>query len=1028
MEDYLYQSLSLSCTDSDSIEVPFPSGVSFDSGGAFTLEAWIKVPVYQTNKIVITQKNGFTFELKHNQISFSSPGKGEVTTSTAELFENTWHSLVVIAFQKDVRIFIDGRLSIETLLPSGYSNTSPLIIAKNYFGNIRWIRIYKKALMATDLGQLIYSADKTTDMAAFYDFTQNPPLEKVTGQAIAMGGNLQIVKSAPAAKFHKQAYFIGQEGNRVNPGGHGSMPYTVQMWFCPDAPSDNTYYTLFSNVGTESTGGIELTLQKDGTNYKLAVIHKDFASGNITLISRTGFTPNTWVNVAAAFESGVLTLYVNGNKDIAVSNVTSSDRLLRGNRILIGAHISHRDGRGHDFYSGLISRIDVWSTALTIEGVKRYITADPEYTSEHLLASWNFFEENPVNLVSSLPLLNAGKAEVSEYSIPVKSSCREYHRPLYENRDELEPLSDKELEMCRKQSGFLKQNSNEANTLTSIYEKNGELHIVMHTAQCSFSITSLAGSNDDWDELTLWKIQLFLIILNAIGVYIFTKNIPYTRNLGQLVYTRLVQDGEMTVMLGNLGTEGTAACILGIIGAMLSGGVLKELLKMALPLSFWSILTAVAIMGARVIGGGTDFWVMLGMLAAAVVIHLRKLARILCTIQVHEIYFIHNQPHCIGGINIRKNKFEPWFVPEWSARNNPSLPDSTAPVVYRISRFQGDPLKIKVNFTRSNVAKFAFVKIRGTAVGPDAAYLGSAPEQEVTFPTGRCQSRDVYFTLSNTVIQAGGIQKKQISWQWEYYDSDKSTWVNSTLTNHTVYTVLGDVHEPWSRNLTLNPPVTQPWTEVYDLTIDAVRGVKKQDAAAKALTGFVYNNLNLLYGGGAMFAELTVIDDKGLRVVNLQRFLDGYHNGQQQHVNCEDCSVLVIALSNIYGCQLIQLGIAAASPGFKVNRLKLIGESDYRLPIAGTEGYFEYHAVATDTNPVGDLTKLKIYDACMKYHSVINGAELLADGTMFSKYNGTPAVPIPTILLDTYRENVLENSAEGIGKAGVTVLGNIYMG
>lgn len=136
MADYNYQTLSLSCTDKDFITIPCPDSGLLNFSGKFTLEMWIKVPVFQTEKTLILQKNNFSLKLVDKNLVFSTSQGTDVIAAGAELYEDTWHSIVVIVYEKDIRIVVDNNLCIESVLPNRAENSEPTKIGSVFFGNI----------------------------------------------------------------------------------------------------------------------------------------------------------------------------------------------------------------------------------------------------------------------------------------------------------------------------------------------------------------------------------------------------------------------------------------------------------------------------------------------------------------------------------------------------------------------------------------------------------------------------------------------------------------------------------------------------------------------------------------------------------------------------------------------------------------------------------------------------------------------------------------------------------------------------
>lgn len=128
MSEYCYQSLSLSCSAQDVIQVPCPDSGLLHFSGEFTIELWVKTPIFQTEKTLVSQKGNFNLGISNKKLVFSPVGGMDVIVEDPELYESTWHSIVCIVYQKDIRILVDGNLCTETLLPDGEKCSEPIMI------------------------------------------------------------------------------------------------------------------------------------------------------------------------------------------------------------------------------------------------------------------------------------------------------------------------------------------------------------------------------------------------------------------------------------------------------------------------------------------------------------------------------------------------------------------------------------------------------------------------------------------------------------------------------------------------------------------------------------------------------------------------------------------------------------------------------------------------------------------------------------------------------------------------------------
>lgn len=75
------------------------------------------------------------------------------------------------------------------------------------------------------------------------------------------------------------------------------------------------------------------------------------------------------MNAAVTFENGVLSIYLNGALSIRKTDLKKAKQPLVHKVTQIGAGFSS-GGNGSDWFSGCISRTDVWNKALSVSEIK----------------------------------------------------------------------------------------------------------------------------------------------------------------------------------------------------------------------------------------------------------------------------------------------------------------------------------------------------------------------------------------------------------------------------------------------------------------------------------------------------------------------------------------------------------------------------------------------------------------------------------------------------------------------------------
>lgn len=467
--------------------------------------------------------------------------------------------------------------------------------------------------------------------------------------------------------------------------------------------------------------------------------------------------------------------------------------------------------------------------------------------------------------------------------------------------------------------------------------------------------------------------------------------------------------------------------IFNLIKILFSENRIITLIKLAVQISFWGLLTMIAKLTAKMVNPWVYLAVWGANLSAVILVLFLRKPRPNPKISIESIAFHHGIPGYIDAIDIRKNDSQQWLWPEWYA----GIPVAS-PAVYRISSFAAagsrPAVVVKLAGTRDLNGTFS---VRGVMLTSGSNLLGSTATVQAAFVNGNLVGEMLMFELPNHRMNQSGIQKEQIQWRWEYFDPASGTWLTMRTTSHTIYTILGSVHLPWRSSDDPALKFSRPWTDVLDMLIPYVRGLLTQGAVMDAIVDMIYNHLGFVYRGNASWAPF--ID----RATPSQMFFihDFMTRPAGSTVNCQDCATLTVVFANILGCDMRVQAIAPNTGGaYRTGRVLLIGEGAWRYPNSehSGPGFFDYHFVAVPNipGPVANKTTY-VYDACLKFNDSIDPWEAnptnpqLACGVVFSQYPDFPATPLQTpIIGNSYREHTCANTQDGIENC---VLKNRYV-
>lgn len=984
----------------------------------FTLMLWFQISDDNTIKSLITQENGIDIGIEYDTLYVSFGSQREV--SKPILLKNIWNHLAVVLYDSGIEVFLNGASILLKDFSNAALSASFLTIGKGYFGYIRNVALYKTALITDEIQYMMYHEEDTKPILINCDFTSNPPMERVSGKSIPLSGRTQIISLAPSAVFDNFAYFHCIETN-IRPWLDINRAFTLQAWlrFSPSELQD--YHVVFSDMDMLYGGGIELGISRGENGCKVCVY---LGTTDVPFFESNSILPaESWQNIALVCSENTLKLYLDGLLDGA-KKVESQPKVSGKGLMLIGARGSAAGENGSFWYHGAIARFDVWKAALTQQEIMEYADENPIAAEDRLLASWDFLETNVINTVSGTPLRKVDSARVThreETAAPHTCEKQPVLRSLWDAVPELPPEM---IQKARIESGIMEYRKRDdfhqrATLVTSCcYQET--IYFLCHDINESYPVASIDG---DTDEVTVWCIELVLIIISGIISYFLALKINYSSSLAQYIRRHILPSPATRYALAQIVSTGdvSISSLMTLVKDIICSGKISPILKMACNCGFWLVLSFVVGISRRFLYAGTDIAIWLGILVAQVVLHIARFPeKKAFSIQLEEILFCHDTPEKICSIHIRKNFRETWALPEWV---NGRDEQSNAPAVYRLARFSknSNVLEIKAALRTVNDSKETkYYEVQ--AVGGEP--FGTSAVQKIACPPGNTL-QTVYFKFNDakSLFEKNGIMRYDLTLSWEFREADTNTdpleFVRFQLSKHRIYAILDSVNPPWGAaaaefNNNGHPvKLYTPMTELYDKTIDMVRGILTPDEAKKRIEASLYNSGKFKYQGGSSMGLSEMIYPLGY-----EDFLN-YTDDNPFDVNCQDCTILMISIANLYGCNL---KYAVQHLAFKLaETIKLIGEDQERMPNDECYGlgWFSHHYISVDGSlNQNDPRQLACYDPCFMYHGRTDQSLRLASGVQLSAFQ----VPGPQAVLpqtESYLECVMENSNEGTGQYNI---------
>ena len=1041
-------------------------GINLNGSQAFSVDAWVRLNGLCSEDSILSKEGVFNFGLEGNQVVFAIAGYAPVHSDPKiqALDDEIWHYVCATFDGGNVRLFVDGEFNVVAgISGAGNSNANPFLMGDNLQAFVKNVRVYNTAVSADDVKKNMFNAPATASIVTDFDFSQNPPIDKGSGNLpISLENGAAMVTKYPGVHLSDTAYTQPLRDKSINPGGYQVDPYSIQAWIYVD--EKNHYQTIFINSDLESDSGIELYLQHDDVNeqgYFLKVLRGSYDVAENIQTASSKIQANTWVNVAVTFDGLTQIIYIEGEVK-AHANFNPITNILQESNLLIGASISQGSPSGSSTFRGYISRVDVWDRALNAAEVLKYASELPDTAAPGVQAIYNFMSAPARNLVNGHPIglvdgadldyqisnslvnvsppaeTNLGLEKIDEkYLQELRgsvdfSSLIEEHGNLFKKAlkaDLTSPLVKKyikekdfpeykeKLEKAWKDVGQkLREDPWSLPFLVTQHEIKGEHVLICHSkGRSHVAFRAKVGSIE---PCTLWEIKLVFIVVAGLLDAIFGISSNMTDKAISLIARVLAMSARIKVMLA-MGAGITATLLFEILSGLYRQGVLKELVLLIIDVGFWTILRIAAKIVLTIAGVGYADTIasLVATVATFILAYTQRPASCnpLPKANIAAIKFNHDTTaFSSDAMSIRKNYTEKVEIPEWMSGETTA---EQSPAAYSIKETAGKTITIKTKFVL-DASVDTSAQIQATGGG----LLGAIDPITVNFKHGVSTPEFISIPLNHQSINALGVNKEDIQWDWQYKLSG-GAWTNIGSTKHRIYIILQIPTAPWE--LTGFSTNTQnPWTDVLDYACEWAKGETSPDDAAKEITTKINGTINLTYdmNHGASVYTSMLSGTSFFLCTDFHAFLNS-GAGKGRTVNCTDCATITTTFANILGCDLFASTISWGV-GFDFNQIIAIGHTTWGCPNWGCS--FSYHEVAwTGTGSYVD----PLYDACLKANNSDNPwatpststPSVLPTKMLFTTLAPSPTLPIATPFTgQSYRERLCTNNAAGIEKCDPT--------
>jgi len=1052
--DASYTVLSLSAFAS--AQVAPDVGVPLDGSVPFSVDAWVRPHGLGASASILSKDGVFSLGTSGDRVMLQIAGYPAVLSNPARqpLREEQWHYVCVTYGGGQARIYIDGAFNtFQGISGTGSSSPATYRVGEDLQALVRTVRVYDTPLTAGAVMANMFGAPDAATIVADLDFSVDPPVDHGSAHLpITLQDGAEMLTNTPAMMLGGTAFAQPLWEWDVNPGGDQVDPYTVQAWIRVDR-ADAPTQAIFVNSDLESDTGMALLARSDPGGGLRVVSQRGSSASAQPLVSQGTLTRGEWHNVATTFDGTTLALYVDGAFD---SSAAAGPIALTRNDsdLLIGAALSAGFPSGTTTLQGCISRMEVWSTALSAADVASYTTAAPPVDAAGLDAAWDFTTSPARSGVDGFPVALADGAMLHEHvghdagAVPTGAAVAPPHWA---------PLDDDALHGLRSSldlTGFLAEHRPTLEAAmaadAAAFDDDGDRELVeaawrdvlermeSDPPSLPFHVSShvvgdervllchargetwvaYRGAITDLDDCTMWRITLiFTLVAGAIDALFAIRA---TLSPSAITYLeRVVGRPAMRVQL-SAGSAMSATGVFAFIASLISEGFFRELVRLIVDIGFWTFLRIVvrALATFAGIGAAAVIASLVATAATFIKVYLERPSSCdpLPKVELAGIKFNWDPTQAAtDALSIRRNRTSDVPATEWT-KTLSSAADS--PALYAISAVTGKAITIQAKFLVSDpAATTAQVKADGSGI------LGAIGPFTVTFANGVSNPEWVTISLPDHQLATTGITRSDVTWSWSCRPAG-GDWTSLATTSHRVYAVLAVPPMPWVQSADLGE--TQlPWTDVLDFACAWAQGLKAPQAAASAVTTRVNSAINLTYDTASGASAYTSHPANEFLCTQFVSLLKG-GPGLGRIVNCTDCATIVTTFANVLGCNLFAAVMLPTTPGvrgFACNQIQAIGSSAWAYPFpSGGGGGFSYHEIPwTGTGTYPDA----ISDACLKVDSGPDPwswgtgtahAPLLPLGITFATRGDKPPLPIATPFNDTtYRERLATNTQAGIG-------------
>ncbi|WP_336533992.1 LamG-like jellyroll fold domain-containing protein [Bacteroides acidifaciens] len=1016
-------------------------GSLLNGTAAFSVDAMVRVMELATDKSVLKIEGIIDFGIHEDCVYVKLPGYPVIYSNRSQevLKTDEWFHIGMTTDGSRVSLYLEGNYNCCVFGQAAGANcNNSIMIGDGFTGDMRYVRIFSECLDADTMKEIIHETDLSKIPLAWYDFTQNPAREQISGKLLSLkDAYIKSFTSAICLMGNSYLEVKAEDLMEVRPGYYGTQQYSVQVHFkFVTGESDTSiYYSILSDLTEYYMGGISLYLERMEDGFHLCFSHAFYGKEWNTVVSKSIIRQGKWINAAVVFNVETATMYIDGKVDCKKEGLLPACEYDTGRMFLVGAKRDDVTDSIKDYFAGYISQCDVWERALSDEEVQAYINEELDADAEELGFALDIDNDGCFNAVTYNGVALGNHAKVEEEVSDTLSGTSEV---ISLRQSVKEQLSETELseiyEMCLNQwITYYEANgldcSSEMPYRVKAWSKEETIYFVGCHNGKAYTIGTIAEK--DASEVVIWWVELVLMIIGGVCAAVFGLHIKTKSNaikqLIKMFYSNVALVNALKCMaLGNI----TVDTFLQLFTLFYKENVLLKILKLLISgIAFWSVITICTKFASWALGyGWAAAAVQLAALVVQVGIHIASypdrddLDKTMCSVTLSEVKFSDlpldgmgkRSDNIVnaGGVSaynkggeavvviesyrVIKNGKETESLSQWKRDSM----DSQAVAVYTLNRAR-IPLEVMAAFVLTNAGN-EDVTVHIWAEG--TSFYGRSDEKSVLVPARQTINIKLVFQFAFYHMPSCVSEiEENISWK---YRGSNSAALEEKI-NVKLYFILSQPCCQW-----LSRPI---WADALKYIIPKVQGEVNMQGLYQKIAQAVNEDKQLVYTPASNYVQVSYLEKQFF----LTKFLSDMFYREQSDamectyaVNCTDCAAIVVGLANMMGGNL---RCERMGNNFLLNPIIPIGNSE-----TGNYNTFIYHETAMHhdgTEYDKNNTVHKVYDASLKIKTPTYGY-VLSVGMSFSQYTDEQ---VHTSLQgvqaddDSYRECLCPIVPNGVG-------------